>query len=110
MSFESMIEKDMDKLNKERAKGAVLSKGIIKEQETLITECEKRIEAANNEISSLQLKMKPYIRNKEVDAEFLKMKHRYEGFLTERSLLQKALQTATESVEESKLNIDIEVT
>lgn len=110
MGFKSVIEKDMNKLNKERAKGAVLSKGIIKEQETLIVECEKRIEAANNEMSALQLKMKPYLGQKEMDAEFLKMKYRYEGFLTERSTLQKALQVTAESVEESKLNIDIEVT
>lgn len=99
-----MIDKDLNKLNKNYAKGKVYIAGIIKEQEVIIKTSEIEIDKINKELTESKKKLEPYLRNKEVDSFYYEEKGKYEQLLIDRNTYQKAINIATESIESAKLH------
>jgi len=99
-----MIDKDLNKLNKNYAKGKVYIAGIIKEQEAIIKVSEIGIDEINKELDKSKKKLEPYLRDKELDSFYYEEKGKYEQLLIDRNTYQKTINIATESIESAKLH------
>ncbi len=100
-----MINKDLDKLNNNYAKGKVYIAGIIKEQEAIIKVSASEIIKINEKLEQLKNKLAPYVANeKEVDYNFIKYKDEYEQAIIDRNTYQQAITLSEESISEAKLH------
>ncbi len=101
-----MINKDLNKLNNNYARGKVYIAGIIKEQEAIIKVSASEIIKINEKLEQLKSKLKPYTNNekKEVDYDFIRYKDEYEQALIDRSTYQQAITLSEESISEAKLH------
>jgi len=98
-----MIDKDLNKLNKNYAKGKVYIEGIIREQEAIIKVSEIEIDKINKELTKSKKKLEPYLKDKEFDSFYYEEKRKYEQMLIDRNTYQKTINIADESIESAKL-------
>ena len=104
-STKKMINKDLNKLNSNYARGKIYIAGIIKEQEAIIKASEVGIIKANEVLEQLTKKLAPYVDGKkEADFNFIKYKDEYEQTLIDRNTYQRASSLAEESISEAKLH------
>lgn len=104
-STKKIIEKDIDKMNTEFARGKIYIEGIIREQEAIIKMCESEVIKINIEISTLKKELEPYTLHKDLDTKFHTLKTEYEKHIMDRNSLQQAITVAEESISSAKLNI-----
>lgn len=103
-STKRINDKDINKLEKQYAKGKVYIAGIIKEQESIIDLCEKEIKKINTKINAMKTELKPYLSGKERDRKYVTLKEQYEDLLMNRNSLQQSINVASESIEAAKLH------
>ena len=102
-STKKMINKDLDKLNTNYAKGKIYIAGIIKEQKAVIKVSEVEIVKINEKLKQLKSKLAPYVNGKEVDLNFIEYKDEYEQALLDRDTYQQAIALSEESISEAAL-------
>jgi len=95
----------LKKLSKEYAKGKVYIEQIIKEQEGIVKVAEKGKEEVKKRLLLLYKLLKKYVESEDWDEKGLKAKREYERVLVRRTILEKTIQVATESIERAKLNM-----
>lgn len=104
-STKKVINKDVDKLEKNYAKGKVYIKGIVREQETIIKKSQSAVDKINNRLEKLNPKLEPYAKKeKEMDDKYIELKTEYSDLLEERAILTRTIQIAAESISEAKLH------
>jgi len=103
-STKRINEKDINKLEKQYAKGKVYIAGIIKEQESIINLCESEIKKINIKIQLVRKKLYPYLEDKERDHKYIVLKEKYEDLIMNRNSLQQSINVAAESIEAAKLH------
>ena len=100
-----ITNKDIDKLEKEYARGKISIKGIAKEQEAVIALAEKTLGEVKKKLILAKKSLEPYSKGKDLDSDFFTLKEKYERLLVQREQLEKTIQVAMESVESAKLNL-----
>ncbi|KKN02808.1 hypothetical protein LCGC14_1114030 [marine sediment metagenome] len=100
-----IINKDIDKLEKEYARGKVSVHGIMKEQEAIMDIAEKELEKVKKKIIITRKSLEPYRSGKSLDDDFLTMKNKYERLLVRKEQLEKTVQIVLESIGRGKLNL-----
>ena len=99
-----MNESDINKLEKQFAKGKVYIAGLVKEQESIIDLSEREIGKINSNIQEVRKKLTPYLEEKEFNNKYRILKEQYEDLVMNRSSLQQAINVASDSIEAAKLH------
>jgi len=102
--MKKIIDGDKDKLTKEMAKAEIYIRGLLKEQKSIVKVADSGISRAEEKLKLLTEKLKPYSEgSKEPDDNFYELKKIYEKCLKNKDSLQKAMQIASETIEEINL-------
>lgn len=104
--LQKQFEQSASKIEDTLAGGQVYIQQIIKEQEILIDTSEKRIQLMNKDFRALQFRLKPYIKKnpKPYDETYFRLKDEYEDLLERRTVLQRTITIAEESISYAQLN------
>lgn len=103
-STEKINDSDINKLEKQYAKGKIYMAGIVKEQESIINLCESEIDKINIKIHEVRKNLNLYLGNKESNHKYESLKKQYEDLLMNRNSLQQAINVAADSIEAVKLH------
>jgi len=103
-STKKVNKRDIDRLEKQYARGKVYIAGLIKEQQSIISLCEKEIDKINIKIQEVRKALTPYLENKEFDHKYRTLKEQYEDLIMNRNSLQQTINVAAESIEAAKLH------
>jgi hypothetical protein len=101
----NVVERDVEKIDRARAKVDASSELIIRQQEQVIVASEKGIEKLNSDMDALRKRLEPYLKTVAFDERYYELKARYVSKLGERGTLERARVLAEESITAAKLHM-----
>ena len=106
MKLSREVDRDANKLDRERAKMNAKMEVVIREQEAIIEVAEKSIDKMNSDLKALTIRLKKYTGTSpaKLDEAYSDLKDRYEQKLQERATLQRAKSMAEESITAARLH------
>ncbi len=102
----TILEKDIDKLNNEYAKGKLYAHAIVKEQEALLKRSEEHQKELKVRQLSLRASLRKYVEGqRELDNQYYELKDEYVAVTNGLTSVEKAINICVESLEEYKMGV-----